>query len=48
MASHSRDYFGPVTIERVGVELQDDKGNLLDLNGVDWSFTFKVKQLYQY
>ena len=48
MASNSRDYFGPVTIERVGVELQDDKGNLLDLNGVDWSFTFKVKQLYQY
>ena len=27
---------------------KDDKGNLLDLNGVDWSFTFKVKQLYQY
>jgi hypothetical protein len=48
MASNGRDYFGPVTIERVGVELQDDKGNLLDLNGVDWSFTFKVKQLYQY
>ena len=48
MASNSREYFGPVTIERVGVELQDDKGNLLDLNGVDWSFTFKVKQLYQY
>jgi hypothetical protein len=48
MASNGRDYFGPVTIERVGVELQDDKGNLLDLNGIDWSFTFKVKQLYQY
>lgn len=48
MSSNSREYFGPVTIERVGVELQDDKGNLLDLNGVDWSFTFKVKQLYQY
>lgn len=48
MASNRRDYFGPVTIERVGVELQDDKGNLMNLNGVDWSFTFKVKQLYQY
>lgn len=48
MASNSREYFGPVTIERVGVELQDDKGNLMDLNGTDWSFTFKVKQLYQY
>lgn len=48
MASNNREYFGPVTIERVGVELHDDKGNLVDLNGVDWSFTFKVKQLYQY
>lgn len=48
MASNNREYFGPVTIERLSVELQDDKGNLVDLNGVDWSFTFKVKQLYQY
>jgi len=48
MASNSRDYFGPVTIERLGIKLVDDKGNLIDLNGVDWSFTFRVKQLYQY
>lgn len=43
-----REYFGPVTIERLGLKLVDDKGNLVDLNGLDWSFVFKVKQVYQY
>lgn len=43
-----REYFGPVTIERLGIKLVDDKGNLVELNGLDWSFVFKVKQVYQY
>ena len=43
-----REYFGPVDIERLNIALFDDAGNLVDLNGVDWSFTLKVKQLYQY
>ena len=48
MSTNSRDYFGPVTIERIKTSLLDDKSNLVDLNGADWSFTFRVKQLYQY
>ena len=44
----SRDYFGPVDIERLNISLYDDKGNLVNLNGADWSFTLKFKQLYQY
>ncbi len=48
LASNSRDYFGPVTIERIKASLRDDKGNVVDLNGADWSFTFRIKQLYQY
>ena len=48
MSTNSRDYFGPVTIERIKTSLLDDKGNLIDLNGADWSFTFRIKQLYQY
>ena len=43
-----RKYFGPVDIERLRVRLVDDKGNLLNLNGNDWSFTMCVEQLYQY
>ena len=44
LASNSRDYFGPVTIERIKASLRDDKGNVIDLNGADWSFTFRIKQ----
>ena len=48
LLSNKRDYFGPVTIDRVKVQLVDDKGNLINMNGRDWSFTLKVSQLYQY
>ena len=44
----TRPYFGPVTIERLGIKLYDDKGNLVNLNGHDWSFTLRAEQLYQY
>lgn len=46
--SNTREYFGPVSIDRLGIKLIDDKGNLVNLNGADWSFTIKIKQLYQY
>lgn len=45
---NTRNYFGPVDIERVEVKLLDDKGNLLQLNGSDWSFSIITTQLYQY
>ena len=48
MAYNRRTYFGPVTIERMRVSLQDDKGNLLNLNGAEWSMSIIVEQLYQY
>jgi hypothetical protein len=43
-----RTYFGPVNIERMHVKLQDDKGNLLNLNGSDWCITLICECLYQY
>lgn len=43
-----RNYFGPVDIERIEVKLYDDKGNILDLNGSEWSFSVLTTQLYQY
>ena len=43
-----RNYFGPVDIERLEVKLCDDKGNILDLNGAEWSFSCITTQLYQY
>jgi hypothetical protein len=43
-----RNYFGPVDIERMKVTLYDDKGNILNLNGADWSFTMISEHLYKY
>ena len=48
LQSNSRTYFGPVNIERLRVKLVDDKGNLMNLHDIDWSFTLIIEQLYQY
>jgi len=43
-----REYFGPVNITNLSIALYDDKGNLLGLNGMDWSVSLLVKCIYQY
>lgn len=43
-----RTYFGPVNIDRLRVRLLDDKGNVLDLHGGEWSITIISENLYQY
>lgn len=43
-----RNYFGPVNIDRMHVKLLDDKGNQLNLNGLDWCVTLICECLYQY
>jgi hypothetical protein len=43
-----RTYFGPVNIERLAVKLLNDKGHVLDLNGIDWVITLICDCLYQY
>jgi len=48
MKENIRVYFGPVNIERMRVKILDDKGNILNLNGADWSFTLISENLYQY
>jgi hypothetical protein len=48
LAYNSRKFLGPTNIERMRVELRDDKGNLLNLNGAEWSISIIVEQLYQY
>ena len=45
---NERNYFGPVDIGRLNIKVLDDKGNVLNLNGMDWSFILMVQQLYQY
>jgi hypothetical protein len=48
LQNNNRVYFGPVDIDRVSVKLLDDKGNILNLNGLDWCCTFMCECLYQY
>jgi hypothetical protein len=48
LQDNKRTYFGPVNLERLHVKLLDDKGNLLNLNGAEWSVTLISENLYQY
>jgi len=48
LQDNARTYFGPVNIDRLHVRLLDDKGNVLNLNGAEWSITIISENLYQY
>ena len=48
LQTNMRVYFGPVNIERMRIRLLDDKGNIINLNGMDWSVTLISENLYQY
>tara|TARA_B100000886_G_scaffold273238_1_gene197174 strand:+ start:18558 stop:20564 length:2007 start_codon:yes stop_codon:yes gene_type:complete len=48
LQTHSRNYFGPVDLKRLKVSIVDDKGQLLDFKGIDWSFVILYEKLYQY
>jgi len=45
---NKRIYFGPVDIDRLRIKLLDDRGNIIDLHGGDWSITLISENLYQY
>tara|TARA_B100001769_G_C22112158_1_gene601998 strand:- start:4827 stop:6155 length:1329 start_codon:yes stop_codon:yes gene_type:complete len=41
-----RVYTGPTRIDKLRIRLLDDKGNLVNLNDNDWSFSLIVEQLH--
>ncbi len=43
-----RIYFGPVNLSAFRVRLLNDKGYIVNLNNMDWSFSLQVRMLYQY
>jgi hypothetical protein len=47
LQNQSRVYFGPVTISKFSIQLQNDKGDIVDLNGSNWSFSLICEQLYR-
>ena len=48
LQTNKRTYFGPVNIEKLKIKLIDDKGQLVNLHGLDWSFSLITEHLYQY
>ena len=47
LQNQERVYFGPVNISRMSVKLMTDRGDVVDLNGADWTFSLIAEQLYQ-
>jgi len=47
LQDQARVYFGPVNIRRMSVKLITDRGDPIDLNGSNWSFSLVAEQLYQ-
>jgi len=47
LQNQERTYFGPVNIQRMTIKLLNDRGDVVDLNGSNWSFSLICEQLYQ-
>lgn len=47
LQQQERVYFGPVNIRRIAIKLCNDKGDVVDLNGNNWSFQLVCEQLYR-
>ena len=44
--NRTREYFGPVDIQRLSVQILDEYGRVLNLNNMDWSFVLSFVCLY--
>jgi len=44
----TRTYFGPVNITKMNIKLLNDHGDVLDLNGANWSFSITCEYLYNF
>ena len=44
--NRTREYFGPVDIQRLHISLYDEYGRVIDLNNMDWSMTLAFELLY--
>ena len=41
-----REYFGPIDIQKLQIQLLDEYGRVLDLNNMDFSFALKMECMY--
>jgi hypothetical protein len=47
LQNQTRMYFGPVNIRKMSIQLLTDRGDIVDLNGSNWTFSFVCEQLYR-
>jgi hypothetical protein len=47
LQSQERLYFGPVNIRKMSIQLMNDRGDVIDLNNSNWSFSFVCEQMYR-
>jgi hypothetical protein len=47
LQNQERLYFGPVNIRKMTIQLLNDRGDTIDLNNSNWSFSFVCEQLYR-
>lgn len=47
LQNQERMYFGPVNIHRMTIRLLNDRGDMVDLNNANWSFSLVCEQLYR-
>jgi hypothetical protein len=45
LQNQDRNYYGPVNISKMSVKLITDRGDVLNLNGANWSFSMIFEQL---
>jgi hypothetical protein len=45
LISHNREYFGPVTIEKMRIQIMNEYGQLVNLNNMDFSFALELECL---
>jgi len=46
VVSISREYFGPIDLQHMNVQLLDEYGRILDLNNMDYSFCLTLTTVY--
>lgn len=44
--NRTREYFGPVDIQRLHISIYDEFGRIIDLNNMDWSITLAFELMY--
>ena len=47
LVTTARQYFGPVDIQKMQIQLLDEYGRILDLNNMDYSFCLSFQTIYE-